>query len=129
MSIRSWIRLGFALTAIGFTVDGGYALYRGDAINSAGVVMDVTAILFCTLGAFMAPLFFQDGDSEPWHKLDYDEVDADPAVDTDERKRCDVHRTIAALQVVLAHECLTDEQRQVLGDIAKGILINKGEES
>jgi len=115
MSIRTCIRLGFILLAACFVADGSYALYRGDAVNSAGIVMDVTAILFCTLGAFLAPLFFGNGD-RPTPR---------PPVKPD-ANGClcrDMYETVDAVRLLMRLECISEEHKNILGDIAKCAII------
>lgn len=121
MSIRTCVRLGFVLLAACFVADGSYALYRGDAVNSAGIVLDATAILFCTLGALIVPLFFGNGSNEvtPTPR---------PPVKPDAKvcNCCNMYETVDAVRLLMSLECISDDQRDVLGDIAKCVII-KGE--
>ena len=121
MSIRTCVRLGFILLAACFVADGSYALYRGDAVNSAGIILDVTAIMFCTLGALIAPLFFSV-DSKPSRPTPRPPVKPDA-----EGCNCfDMYETVDAVRLLMKLECISDEHKDILGDIAKCVII-KGE--
>ncbi len=124
MSIRTCVRLGFILLAACFVADGSYALYRGDAVNSAGVILDATAIMFCTLGALIAPLFFSTGGTpvRPTPRPAPQPVNPDV-----EGCNCvDMYETVDAVRLLMRLECISDEHKDILGDIAKCVII-KGE--
>jgi len=119
MSIRTCIRLGFVLLAACFVADGSYALYRGDAVNSAGIVLDVTAILFCSLGALITPLFFSEGSDtvRPAPK---------PPVSPEDDECCDcctMYEIVDAVRLLMRLECISEEHKNILGDVAKCVII------
>jgi len=123
MNLSTITRTTSICIAACFVADAFFAMYKGHAINSVGVLLDAIGIMVFAFAALFVPMFFKDGmgtNNKNWPT---------PEPETD-HKDCNqnIYAIVDAVRMLVSHPCVNEEQKNVLGDIVKCLLI-KGNDS
>ena len=120
MSKTSIVRLVSGLAGLAFCCDGIFALFRGHAFNSTGVMLDAALTTVSGAAFFGLPMLMAAGSKV----LPLNVVQ--PKVVVDEKTQ-DVYALVDALRLLVSHKCIGEEHTQILEDIMRNIILNQVE--